>query len=425
MRLREDIVEVIRFAIERVLPDRAVLEALDREGIDKLDNLYLVAIGKAAWRMAKAAKDRLKDKIKKGIVITKYGHSLGDIEGLEIYEAGHPVPDENTLSSTERAIELARSLKEGDNLLFLVSGGGSALFELPLEGVSLEDLRRLNELLLKSGADIVEMNTVRKHISMVKGGRFAQMTSPAFIYSLILSDVLGDRLDSIASGPAHPDETTYADALKVLDKYGLRDRVSPSVLRILEMGLNGEVPETPKTLDNVKSVIIGSVSLACKYAVERAKDLGYNTLFLTSTLNCEASEAGRFMAEILKEVKRSSNPIKPPCMIVLGGEPVVHVRGSGRGGRSQELALSVAIAIRGEEGIALASVGTDGTDGPTDAAGGIVDGKSFYRMLSKGIDPEEALLNNDSYNALKASGDLVITGPTGTNVNDVIVGAVI
>lgn len=425
MGLREDLLEVVDFAVRRVLPDRAVEEAIERERIDRLDNLYLVAIGKAAWRMAKAAKEKLKDKVKRGIVITKYKHSLGNIEGLEVYEAGHPIPDENTLLSTEKALRLAGELKEGDNLLFLVSGGGSALFELPMEGVSLEDLKKVNELLLKSGADIVEMNTVRKHISRVKGGRFAQAVYPAFVYSLILSDVLGDRLDSIASGPAYPDETTYKDALKVIDKYSLRDKMPSAVMEIIERGARGEIPDTPKEINNVRSVIIGSVSLACKYAMDKAKELGYKTLFLTSTLNCEASEAGRFIAEILKEIKRSSNPISPPCMIVLGGEPVVHVKGSGKGGRAQELALSVAIAIKGESNVALVSVGTDGTDGPTDAAGGIVDGKSFYRMLSSGVDPEKALSNNDSYNALKASGDLVITGPTGTNVNDIIIGAVI
>lgn len=424
MDLRRDLFDIVNFAINKVLPDKAVEEAIDREGIEKLDNLYLVAIGKAAWRMAKAAKERLGSKIKGGVVITKYKHSLGDIDGLEVYEAGHPIPDENTLISTKRALELASGLKEDDNLLFLVSGGGSALFELPFEGISLEDLRKVNELLLKSGADIVEMNTVRKHISKVKGGRFAQAVYPAFIYSLILSDVLGDRLDSIASGPAYPDETTYNDALRVIDRYSLRDKMPPSVMEILDRGAKGEIPDTPKGLSNVKSLIIGSVNLACRYAIERAKELGYNALFLTSTLNCEASEAGRFIAEILKEVKRSSNPISPPCVIVLGGETVVHVKGSGKGGRAQELALSTAIAIRGERGIALISVGTDGTDGPTDAAGGLVDGESFYRMLSRGVDPEKALLNNDSYNALMVSGDLIITGPTGTNVNDLIIGAV-
>ncbi len=425
MNLREDVLDVISFAIERVLPDRAVKDAILREGLGKLKNVGLVAIGKAAWRMAKAAKEALGEVLKWGIVITKYKHSLGEIEGVEIYEAGHPIPDENTLYATKRVLEKVSSLKEGDNLLFLVSGGGSALFEYPLEGISLEDLKRVNELLLKSGADIVEMNTVRKHISAVKGGRFAKAVYPAFIYSLILSDVLGDRLDSIASGPAYPDETTYADALKVIDKYGLRDKMPSSVLNILERGVSGEVDETPKRLDNVKSVIIGSVSLACRYAIERAKFLGYNTLFLTSTLNCEASEAGRFIAEILKEIKRSSNPISPPCMIVLGGETVVHVRGNGKGGRSQELALSSAISLRGERGVVVAAVGTDGTDGPTDAAGGMVDGESFERMLLNGVDPERALLDNDSYNALKASGDLIITGPTGTNVNDIVIGAVI
>ncbi len=425
MGLREDVLSVINFSIEKVLPDRAVKDAIRRENLEEVENLYLVAIGKAAWRMAKAAKDLLGERIRRGVVITKYGHSLGEIEGIEIYEAGHPVPDENTISSTRRAIELASSLGEDDRLLFLVSGGGSALFEYPMEGISLDDLRKVNELLLRSGADIVEINSVRKHISKVKGGRFAEIAYPAFIYTLALSDVLGDRLDSIASGPAYPDETTYKDALRVIEKYNLMDEIPSSVREVILRGVKGEIPETPKKLDNVKSVIIGSVSLVCKYAIEKARELGYKTLFLTSTLNCEASEAGRFLAEILKEIRRSSNPVSPPCMIILGGETVVHVKGSGKGGRCQELALSASISIRGMDKTVIAAAGTDGTDGPTDAAGGIVDGDSFNRMLSNGIDPEKYLANNDSYNALKASGDLIMTGPTGTNVNDLIIGAII
>ncbi|MCD6363241.1 MAG: glycerate kinase [Synergistetes bacterium] len=425
MGLRDDVLSVINFSIEKVLPDRAVKDAIRKENLEEVENLYLVAMGKAAWRMAKAARDLLGEKIKRGVVITKYGHSLGEIEGVEVYEAGHPVPDENTISSTKKAIELASSLGENDRLLFLVSGGGSALFEYPIEGVSLDDLRKVNELLLRSGADIVEINMVRKHISKVKGGRFAEIAYPAFIYTLALSDVLGDRLDSIASGPAYPDETTYEDALRVIEKYNLMDEIPSSVREVILKGVKGEIPETPKKLDNVESVIIGSVSLVCKYAIERARELGYRTLFLTSTLNCEASEAGRFLAEILKEIGRSSNPVSPPCMIILGGETIVHVRGNGKGGRCQELALSASISIKGMDKVVIAAAGTDGTDGPTDAAGGIVDGDSFNRMLSKGVDPENYLANNDSYNALKASGDLIITGPTGTNVNDLIIGAVI
>ncbi len=425
MGLREDVLSVINFSIEKVLPDRAVKDAIRRENLEEVENLYLVAIGKAAWRMAKAAKDLLGERIKRGVVITKYGHSLGEIEGVEVYEAGHPVPDENTISSTKKAIELASSLGEDDRLLFLVSGGGSALFEYPIEGVSLDDLKKVNELLLRSGADIVEINTVRKHISKVKGGRFAEIAYPAFIYTLALSDVLGDRLDSIASGPAYPDETTYEDALRVIEKYNLMDEIPSSVREVILKGVKGEIPETPKKLDNVESVIIGSVSLVCKHAIEKARELGYKTLFLTSTLNCEASEAGRFLAEILKEIRRSSNPVSPPCMIILGGETIVHVRGNGKGGRCQELALSASISIRGMDKTVIAAAGTDGTDGPTDAAGGIVDGDSFNRMLSNGIDPEKYLANNDSYNALKASGDLIMTGPTGTNVNDLIIGAII
>lgn len=405
--LREDAFKIINKSIESVLPDKAVKEEVEKLNLS--GNVYLVAIGKAAWRMAKAAKDFLKDKIEEGIVITKYGHSQGQIEGLKIYEAGHPVPDENTIKATEKVVELVKKLNEKDTLLFLVSGGGSALFELPVEEISLEDLKRTTDLLLKSGANIVEINTIRKHLSQVKGGKFAKLVEPAKIYSLVLSDVLGDRLDSIASGPAYPDSTTVQDVERIVEKYRLN---------LSEHVINALKNETPKELNNVETRIVGSVSKVCENAQEIAKSLGYSTLILTTTLDCEAKEAGSFLASIAKEVKEKNRPLEKPCAIILGGETVVHVRGKGMGGRNQELALSAARGISNYEDVVIVSVGTDGTDGPTDAAGGIVDGMTVQRLEEKGINIEDVIDNNDSYHALQSIDGLVITGPTGTNVND-------
>jgi len=407
--LKKDALRIVDESIRAVLPDNVVMKTLNR--LKLTGNVVLVAIGKAAWRMAKTAKDTLDGRITKGIVITKYAHSLGPIEGIEIYEAGHPVPDENTILATERALSIVEGLTGEDTVLFLVSGGGSALFEKPQNGVTLNQLQQITQQLLKSGANIVEINTIRKHLSQVKGGRFAEHTYPAKVVTLVLSDVLGDRLDSIASGPAYPDETTSADAINILKKYNIQ--VEENVLKALSR-------ETPKKLDNVETHIIGSVKFVCEKAAQIAQKLGYNTMILTSTLDCEAKEAGRFLAAIAREEVSNNIPLQRPCAIILGGETVVHVTGNGKGGRNQELALSAAEGIDGLDGVVICSVGTDGTDGPTDAAGGIVDGKSCEKLRELGIDIDVTLKNNDSYNALKAIDGLVITGPTGTNVNDLI-----
>jgi len=414
-KLRTDIEMIIERVRKSVVPDNTVKDWLTKN-IEKLQNrkgkLIVVSIGKAAWRMAKAAKEVLKDEIERGIIITKYGHSEGNIEGFEIYEAGHPIPDENTLNATKRALELTENLTQNDVVLFLVSGGGSALFEMPVDGISLKDIQKLNEALLKSGANIVEINTVRKHLSKVKGGRFAQHVHPAKVISLVLSDVLGDRLDSIASGPAYPDNTTSQQALEVLERYKIT--TSESILNALKQ-------ETPKELSNVETYIIGSVKVACDTAQNVAKELGYNTLILTTVLDCEAKEAGRFLGSIAKEIKENDRPVRKPAAVILGGETIVRVKGTGKGGRNQELALSFALSIDGLSDVVLCSFGTDGTDGPTDAAGGIVDGQTVQRIKQVGYRAESFLENNDSYNALKIAGDLLITGPTGTNVNDLIV----
>lgn len=407
--LKDDVLKIVDEAIRSVLPENTVVETLNR--LQLTGKIILVAIGKAAWRMAKAAKDVLDKQIIKGVLITKYGHSMGQIAGIEIYEAGHPVPDENTIHATERVLEIVDGLTRKDTVLFLISGGGSALFEKPRDGVTLEQLQQITQQLLRSGANIVEINTVRKHLSQVKGGLFAKHVYPAKIVALVLSDVLGDRLDSIASGPAYPDETTSIDAINILKKYNIP---------VEENILNALSEETPKKLDNVETHIIGSVKILCKKAERIARELGYYSMVLATTLDCEAKEAGRFLAAIAREEVLNSLPLQRPCAIILGGETVVHVKGNGKGGRNQELALSAAKGIADLDGVVICSVGTDGTDGPTDAAGGIVDGKSYEKLRKLGIDIDAALENNDSYNALKAINGLVITGPTGTNVNDLI-----
>nr|WP_041288730.1 glycerate kinase [Kosmotoga sp. DU53] len=408
--LRNDALDIIDYSIKAVLPDNAVKEAIKKRKLP--DKIVLVAIGKAAWRMAKAAHEIVGDKIKSGVVITKYHHSQGKIGDLKIFEAGHPVPDENTIKASSEALKMVSNLSPEDTVLFLVSGGGSALFEVPQEGVTLEDLTGVTNQLLRSGADIVEINTIRKRLSAVKGGRFALLCKPAKVLALVLSDVLGDRLDSIASGPAYPDSTTWEDAIRIIQKYGIQLR--PELLKVLKN-------ETPKSLDNVETEIIGSVSRVCEVAAERAKMLGYEPMIFTTTLDCEAREAGSFIAAIIREVVTSSRPLKKPCALIFGGETVVHVRGNGKGGRNQELALAAATKIEGLREVVIASVGTDGTDGPTDAAGGIADGNTAQKLKKKGINIESALANNDSYHALDAVGSLIKTGPTGTNVNDLII----
>lgn len=412
--LKNDLHEILNSAVKAVLPENAVKDALNnpaftsRKGKGKI---VLASIGKAAWRMAKAASDILGPGVT-GAVVTKYEHSMGEIKGLEIFEAGHPVPDENTIKGTEALLKHVRNLCADDTVLFLVSGGGSALFEMPAEGVTLDDMQDVTSQLLACGADIVEINTIRKHLSSVKGGRFAEMCAPAHVFMVVLSDVLGDRLDSIASGPAAPDMSTSDEALAVVKKYNLR--VKPELLKILSR-------ETPKKLDNVTATITGSVTALCQAVSVLAEKKGYTPLVLTTTLTCEAREAGAFLAAVAREVKASGRPVKAPCAIIAGGETVVHLTGKGLGGRNQELALSAATGIDGLEGIAVASLGSDGTDGPTDAAGGIVDGMTAGGLREKGISISEVLRNNDAYNALKQADALLMTGPTGTNVNDVSV----
>ena len=402
--LRAQAEQILRGSIAAVLPDAAVRRAL-RSFVPAAGRTLLVAAGKAAWQMARAAAETL-GRVDGGIVITKYGHVRGEIPGICCREAGHPVPDESSFAATAEALELVRGLTEEDTVLFLLSGGGSALFEKPLlDGGELQDITRQ---LLACGADIVEMNTVRKRLSAVKGGRFAQACAPARVFSIVLSDILGDPLDMIASGPAYPDSSTCADAQAVAEKYDL-------ALSAQARGLLAQ--ETPKTLDNVTTQITGSVRELCAAAAAECQKLGYEPVLLTDRLCCEAREAGSFLSSILRTHAGSEQKLA----FIAGGETVVRLTGSGLGGRNQELALAAAPGIAGLPGAAVFSVGSDGTDGPTDAAGGYVDGETMDALRQKGIKVFSALQDNDAYHALAAVDGLILTGPTGTNVNDVAV----
>ena len=405
MSIHQDAQTIIRQALKACLPDQAVRRALEEKDFGP-GKLYLVAAGKAAWQMARCAADLLGERLQAGVVVTKHGHSMGDIPRCAIWEGGHPVPDEGAFRGTQAAIDLVSGLSAEDTVIFLVSGGGSALFERPL--VPAEDLSRLTQELLSCGADIVEMNTIRKRLSAVKGGRFAQLCAPARVYSIVLSDILGDPLDMIASGPAYPDSSTCDQALAVAEKYGLH--LTDRMRRLLH-------EETPKTLDNVETVITGSVRILCAAAAEGCETLGYQATVLTDRLCCQAREAGSFLASIALTHKDTDRPLA----FIAGGETVVHLTGKGKGGRNQELALAAAPGIAGLDNALIFSLGSDGTDGPTDAAGGLVDGSTQARLAQQGVDIHAILQNNDAYHALERVGGLIHTGPTGTNVNDVAV----
>lgn len=402
-KLRRDARQIVSSSLHAVLPDQAVRRALQNLPL-KGRRVWLVAAGKAGWQMAKAAVDAL-GCVDGGVVVTKYGHVKGEIPHVVCYEAGHPVPDENGFLATQKAVELVRPLTDEDCILFLLSGGGSALFEQPLlPGKELQDI---TGQLLACGADIVEINTIRKRLSGVKGGRFAQLCAPAQVFSIVLSDILGDPLDMIASGPACPDHSTCAQALAIADKYNLR---------LSEQARGLLTQETPKILDNVTTQITGSVRELCTAAASACRQLGYEPVLLTNQICCEAREAGSFLTSILRTHSDSSRSLA----FIAGGETVVHLMGKGQGGRNQELALAAAPGIA-DLNAAVFSVGSDGTDGPTDAAGGYVDGDTAAALKACGKDVFSALQNNDAYHALQAVEGLLITGPTGTNVNDVAV----
>lgn len=398
--------------------------------------LVVTGFGKASWQMARAVEESLgPEAISDGVIITKYGHAgktssgtghtrggpCAGLKKIKVREGSHPVPDSNGMKATEEIIRLLAHATEETLVLCLVSGGGSALFVSPCEGITLGEKQTVTDLLLKSGADITELNAVRKHLSRVKGGRLAEIAAPAEIISLMISDVIGDRLDVIASGPTAPDSSTFQDALNVIRKYSLAERAPAAVMKLLERGVKGEIPDTPKqghpAFARVQNLIVGSNRIAIERARQEAEALGCRTEVLSSEITGEARDVGAWLAATAQEARAGGG--RTTRCFVSGGETTVHVTGKGKGGRNTELALSFAMAADGMQGVTLLSAGTDGTDGPTDAAGAIVDGSTVKKSKSRGLEPEKFLENNDSYTLFKAIDSLLITGPTGTNVMDV------
>ena len=416
--------EIFSAALAAVDPFTAVESELEQVRtffrVGDFTRLLVTGFGKASWRMAAACEHLLSDLITDGIIVTKYGHASASNRFARIatYEAGHPVPDENGVTATRAIVELIRGADERTLILCLISGGGSALLVAPREGITLGDKQGLTDLLLKSGATINELNAVRKHLSMVKGGRLAQIAHPASIISLIVSDVIGDSLDVIASGPTAPDMSTFSEARAVLEKYRLTHRVPNAILSMLEQGSRGEITETPKQGDdifeNVQNIIVASNSTALAAAKAKAEELGFHTSIFSSTLQGEAREVARSLAHHIL----AANLTRPAC-VLSGGETTVTVRGTGVGGRNTELALAFALEIDGVDGVTLLAAGTDGTDGPTDAAGAVVDGRTISRARSMQLDAPAYLNNNDSYAFFRKTNDLLVTGPTGTNVMDI------
>ncbi len=425
--------KIVEHAIKKADPYRIVRESIRLENSKiiveerefEAENIYVVAIGKAACPMAKAIEDLLGDRIKEGVAVTKYGYSM-PLSRMDVIEAGHPIPDENSVRGAKRGLEIAKKVGKNDLLIVLISGGGSALFVMPEDGISLEDKIRTNELLLKSGAKIHEINTVRKHISRVKGGKFVKNVRGT-VLALIISDVVGDNLEVIASGITVRDPTTFEDAFRVLKLHRLWDAVPESVRRHIELGMEGKREETLKEdLSNVHNFLICGMGKVCEFAMEKASELGYPAHVITSTLEGEAKHAGTVIASIVQEIWKNGRPFERPVVLIFGGETTVTISGNaGKGGPNQELALSSAKKIVKLRGCCIASIDTDGTDGPTEVAGGIVDSYTAEVLESKGIDIDEYLSEHNAYVALKFAKGLVITGATRTNVNSIVVAVVL
>jgi glycerate 2-kinase len=409
--------------IQRCLQvDGQVLRAGERlYDLTKPSDLYLVGAGKATARMALALEGLLGERIAGGIIIVKWGHRI-PLRKVEVVEAGHPIPDQTGVKATESIIGLLRRTQKTDLILCLISGGASALLCSPIEGLSLQDKQQTTRALLECGARIQEVNTIRKHISRVKGGRLAELVHPATVLSLILSDVIDDSLDNIGSGPTAPDASTFADCLSIVERYGVGEMIPVAVRSFLKRGATGAIVDTPKAGDpifqKVQNLVIGNNQLALVAAKEKAEALGYQTLVLSSAIEGEARKVAIDHMIMARNVLSGSMPIRPPACIISGGETTVTIRGDGLGGRNQEFALAAAIEIDGLGGVVAFSGGTDGTDGPTDAAGGIVDGTTVQRGRDKGLDARSYLERNDSYPFLRTVGELLITGPTLTNVMD-------
>ena len=409
---------IFRAALKAADPAVAVTRYLERRNLARFRNIYVVGAGKAGASMALATERVLGRRITAGLINVKDGH-IAKLRRIELNECGHPVPDARGVAGAQRIAELARGAASGDLVICLISGGGSALLPLPAEGITLDEKQAVTKLLLACGAPIEHINAVRKHISRIKGGQLARLAAPATVESLLLSDVIGDPLDVIGSGPTAPDDSTYADVSRILDHYAIRDRVPASILYRIELGLRGELPDTPKPgdpiFDRVRNTVIGGGGLALDAAARAARELGYRTLVLSSTIQGETREIARMHAAIAREVAEHGRPVKPPACLISGGETTVTIKGTGLGGRNQEFALAAALDIHRLRNVVIFSAGTDGTDGPTDAAGAIADGQT----LDRNPDAARYLENNDSYRYFQPLGDLVMTGPTNTNVMDV------
>ncbi|MFQ6078136.1 MAG: glycerate kinase [Thermodesulfobacteriota bacterium] len=431
-QLRSDGLEIFHHALRAVDPVEAVKRHVKLEGEDLRVNgkvyslrdcghISVIGGGKAGASMALAVEEILGDRITQGAINVKYGH-LTELKRVKLNEVGHPIPDQRGVSGAQEIGELLEQLGENDLVICLISGGGSALLPSPAQGISLEDKQKMTNLLLQCGANINEINAVRKHISKLKGGGLARLAYPSTLIALILSDVVGDPLDVIGSGPTVPDKSTFGECMAILRRYHLVEKVPESIKGRIQRGVKGEIEETPKAgnpiFDKTHNVIIGSNIIAVKAAEQRARELGYKPLILSTFIEGETREAAKVHAAIAKEIVKTNHPIGPPACVISGGETTVTIRGRGLGGRNQEFALASALDIRGLNDVVVLSGGTDGTDGPTDAAGAIADVQTVRRAHELGLDPAEYLEDNDSYHFFEKLGDLLVTGPTNTNVMD-------
>jgi len=431
-QLRQHAREIFQAGLRAVDPIAAIRRYIQRDGatltvgstrydLDAYRHIYVIGGGKAGASMAQAMEEILGHRITAGWVNVKYAH-LAPTSIITLHEAGHPVPDQAGAHGVRQIIRLLEHAGANDLVICLISGGGSALLPAPAEGISLEEKQAVTSLLLRCGATIQEINTVRKHISAIKGGQLARIAAPAIMISLMLSDVIGDPLDTIASGPTVPDTFSFADCLKIFEKFHLLAQLPRSVCDYVMRGVRGEIPDTPKSGDpmfeKTQNLIIASNIQAAQAAAEHARTLGYHSLILSASIEGETKEVAKVHAAILKEIMQSGNPLSRPACVISGGETTVTIQGNGLGGRNQEFALAVALDIAGMPGVVALSAGTDGTDGPTDAAGAIADGETVTRAKSQGLDPVAFLANNDSYHFFDTLGDLLKTGPTNTNVMD-------
>ncbi len=440
-KARSACIEAIEHSLQEIDPSREIRNNVgvsngdliifgETFNLDNFEKVYVLGAGKASFTMAEGLEDRLSDVIETGVVVTKYGYGRGSLNRTDIIEAGHPYPDGNSLKAGEKILKIARNATRNDLVINLISGGGSALLCAPVDSVTLEEMQRTTDLLVDSGATIREINAVRKHLSRIKGGRLAREIEPATCISLIVSDVVGDYLDVIASGPTTFDSTTFDEAHQVLESYALLEEVPRSVVDYISEGIKGNVRESPKEEDftdaNVKNIIISSIDKATEAAAEKAEDLGITPMILSRMIEGESREAGIVKAGILKDIKRSQTPLAPPAMVISGGETTVRLgKEKGEGGPNQEFVLGAASKLSEYEDVTIAAVDTDGTDGPTEVAGGIVDGTTKERLKERGRRLENVLKSHDSLPALKELGDIIITGPTGTNVNDLRIGVVL